>query len=562
MTRALPTTPATRTTVALCTFALSTLAVTGAPAAGAAPAGTPVCVVQGAGAASTLVGEQVSTTGVVYAVEDDGIWIQDAGCDDDPATSDGIFVFRGDAARGQAVEVAGAVEEFFGLTEIVADETRVVGAGTVPAPTALDPGGAGYYESLEGMRVELRRGQTYVGTNKFGETFLVPGTISERVRRGEQAPEVLALDDGLAGVGPINAFAFDLIRGAVGPLSFSFENYKLLVGNPEQVAVTDNLQSRPLPTLADGLGHADVFPSVATWNLLNVFDEIDDGGPGTPEPGPEEQAVKSAKVARGIVDRLGTPAVLAVQEVEKAGLLAAIAAETNRYAAEQGEQVTYEAVLREGNDPRGIDVGFLIDTRRAAYDDVRQLGADAASEGPCTGGTSGDLVYDRVPLAVDVTPVGGPPVPGGAVTTTVVSNHFKSKFGGTPENDFFEHCRVEQARLLRENVADLERVMLVGDFNAFRDSPTLDELTAGGYENTVGQIPADRRFSFVFQGRVQFLDHIVVSPAVAPQVVGVDSPKLDSDVPFPRFEDDPGTGFATSDHDPLVSYLRPAVGRG
>ena len=86
--------------------------------------------------------------------------------------------------------------------------------------------------------------------------------------------------------------------------------------------------------------------------------------------------------------------------------------------------------------------------------------------------------------------------------------------------------------------------------------PSSPALGAGGYADTVDAIPADRRFSFVFQGRVQFLDHLVVSPALRGRVEAVDSSKLDSDTPFPRFENDPTTGFSTSDHDPLISYLR------
>ncbi|MPZ67146.1 MAG: hypothetical protein GEU83_17130 [Pseudonocardiaceae bacterium] len=122
-------------------------------------------------------------------------------------------------------------------------------------------------------------------------------------------------------------------------------------------------------------------------------------------------------------------------------------------------------------------------------------GLDVTTAGIVTAGDSGDLVYDRVPLAVDVTPVDSPQ----GARTTVVSNHFKSKFGGTPDNDFFEDCRVGQAQVLRGNVDELPRVALLGDFNAFRDSPTLAALTEGGYANTVDRIPADRRLSYVFQ---------------------------------------------------------------
>jgi predicted extracellular nuclease len=528
------------------------------PAAGAVPVtagtaaaapSTPVCAIQGSGPESPLAGQEVTTSGVVTSVADDGVWIQHPECDGDPVTSDGLFAFHSDGEVGDRVEVSGEVTEFFGLTEVVADDTAVIGQEPVPSPTVIDPVAArdpDYYETLEGMLVALARGQTYVGTNKFGETFLIPGSIDERVRRTDTAPQLLALDDALPGVDPVNAFAFDIVEGATGPLSFSFENYKLLVTEPPEVHRGDG--DRPAPIVAAPEGTL----SVATWNLLNVFDEVDDGGPATPEPSPAEQATKRAKIARGIVDQLRAPAVIAVQEVEKLPLLQEIAAEIDRYAAEQGRETRYRAVLREGNDVRGIDVGFLLDRSRVEVGAVRHLGADAVSSGTCEGGASGNLVYDRVPLAVDVRPTGAPPAAG----FTVVSNHFKSKFGGTPENDFFEDCRVEQAQVLRDNVSTLPRVMLLGDFNAFRDSRTVAALTENGYANTVDEIPADRRFSFVFQGRVQFLDHVIVSPALRRRVEAVDSSKLDSDTPFPRFENDPGTGFATSDHDPLIAHLR------
>jgi predicted extracellular nuclease len=524
--------------------------ITAAGVATAVPS-VPVCAIQGSGQASPLVGQDVSTTGIVTAVDRNGVWIQLPACDSDPATSDGLFAFRGTGEVGDRVEVSGEVTEFFGLTQVIADQTTLTGQATAPPATVIDPAAArdpGYYETLEGMLVALERGQTYVGTNRFGETFLVPGSIDTRVRRTDAAPRVLALDDALPGAAPVHAFAFDVIEGAVGPLSFSFENYKLLVTEPPTVRRPPDSSGRPEPITAQPEGTL----SVATWNLLEVFDEIDDGGPATPEPTPAEQARKRAKVARGIVDALRAPAVIAVQEVEKLPLLQAIATEADRYAAAQGLVTRYRAVLLEGNDERGIDVGFLLDESRVDIEDIRQLGAEAVSSGACEDGASGNLVYDRPPLAVDVRPVGAAP----SARVTVVANHFKSKFGGTPENDFFEDCRVEQARVLRENVRGLPRVVLLGDFNAFRDSRSVAALTQGGYTNTVDAIPADRRFSFVFQGRVQFLDHLIVSPALRGRVEAVDSSKLDSDTPFPRFENDPSTGFATSDHDPLIAHLR------
>lgn len=524
----------------------------------------PICAIQGDGprspfapASGNRFGTRVETSGVVTAVEPDGFYLQDLGCDGDAATSDAIFVYLGwrddvGADVGDRFTVSASVQEYYDATQLSASSPRFSSlqreatGQPVPAPTVIAPDAAAasraYYEALEHMLVELELGQTHVGTNQYGETFLVPRASDTRVRRTDDAPDVLAIDDELTGVGPLAAWAFDTVAGAVGPLAYTFDQYKLMLSNPDDVTVTRTQPERPVGVVpvAD-----DQRLAVATWNLENVFDEVEDGGPATPEPTVEEQAVKRSKVVRGIADGLGAPPVVAVQEVEKLALLDAIADELDEHTG----TTDYVALLEEGNDPRGIDVGFLIDTRRVAYRDVRQLAADATSDGRCKGGASGDLVWDRVPLAVDVrAPRGG--------WMTVVSNHFKSKFGGTAANDFFEDCRVEQAEVLRDAVAHLDRVVLTGDFNAFRDSRTLAVLTAGGYANLVDRIPSDRRFSYVFQGRVQFLDHVIVSQPLAVTAGAVDSPKLGSDIPVPVFADDPTTAFATSDHDPLVAALR------
>jgi len=535
------------------------------PAGGQGAERTPICAIQSAADRSSLApgsgnrsGKRVTTTGIVFAREPDGFWIQDPGCDDRAATSDGIFVYTATSNTrfprfplpdpGDEVQVTGDVSEFFDSTQIGADDTRfdkvdvLSQDNPLPEPVVLK---GGPYERLEHMRVELRKGRTYVGTNKFGETFLTPGGTGTRVRRTENEPDVLALDGGLIGGGTVTAFAFDRVTGAVGPLAYTFSNYKLLVSNPDAVEVRGpdrrpvDIRKQPPNTFG-----------VATFNLENVFDADPKNttGPNVPTVSEAEQEIEQAKVARAVVDWLRAPAVVGVQEVENLGLLEEIADETNALLRSRGREGRYEAVLREGNDTRGIDVGFLIDASRVEHGNVRQLAPDAVSDGRCSAGAGGTLVYDRVPLAVEVTP------PGGKAHSVVV-NHFKSKFGGSQANDFFEPCRVEQAEVLRREVAGLERVVLLGDFNAFRDSPTLDTLTAGPYANTVDRIHPDRRFTFVFQGRVQFLDHIVVSGDLSRDVRVVDSPKIDGDTPFPLFDDDPTTAFAVSDHDPLITYL-------
>jgi hypothetical protein len=83
---------------------------------------TPIYAIQGAALASTLEGEEVTTTGVVTAVDGNGFYLQDLEGDGDDSTSDGIFVFTGGAP-----EVA------------VGDEAEVTGTWASSSPVVLPP---------------------------------------------------------------------------------------------------------------------------------------------------------------------------------------------------------------------------------------------------------------------------------------------------------------------------------------------------------------------------------------------------------------------------------------
>lgn len=165
--------------------------------------------IQGAGHVSAYDGQQVTTIGVVTAIDKDNnaYWIQDPNGDGDRNTSDGIYVFVNGAlpsaiAVGNLVRISGTVDEFqpggaanLGLTEIVSvTETTLLQAGyglpdavvigdtangadyTPPlvnlgsTTNAFDPtvDGIDFWESLEGMRVTL---QDFRTTSPFKSSF-------------------------------------------------------------------------------------------------------------------------------------------------------------------------------------------------------------------------------------------------------------------------------------------------------------------------------------------------------------------------------------------------------
>src|SRR5882724_5369507 len=138
---------------------------------------TSICQIQGSGSTSPVVGQSITTTGVVTGFKigsSGGYYIQDDACDGDPNTSDGIFVFTGGsfpgaAASGSRVQVSGTVQEFIPgadlnqkpLTEIGSSTVLALSTGNpLPAPVVISAADTQVnnlenLERLEGMRVQV-----------------------------------------------------------------------------------------------------------------------------------------------------------------------------------------------------------------------------------------------------------------------------------------------------------------------------------------------------------------------------------------------------------------------
>src|SRR5918999_1637394 len=110
--------------------------------------------IQGASHISPLAGENVVTEGIVTATRSNGFWLQDPDPDADDATSEGLFVFTGDAPSvsvGDDASVTGTVTEFrpggsssanLTTTEPTSPTVEVSSSGNpLPAPTVIGTGG-------------------------------------------------------------------------------------------------------------------------------------------------------------------------------------------------------------------------------------------------------------------------------------------------------------------------------------------------------------------------------------------------------------------------------------
>jgi predicted extracellular nuclease len=254
---------------------------------------------------------------------------------------------------------------------------------------------------------------------------------------------------------------------------------------------------------------------------------------------------------------LALPDIAIVQEVENTAILQQLADRVNQRAGTE-----YVATSFASSDARGIEVGLLHDARR-----VRQLDAFSLA------GAEVDAAFGRASQSPGREPIVGRfEIAGRSVW--IVGNHFKSKLGDDPlfgVNDPprrpSELQRKLQARAVRRFADQLlatdpgALLLIGGDLNDFEFAEPGEgaDHPLAILEGIPGQIPLldlvrfeprGERFSFVFEGNSQLLDHLLASPALLRLLRGVDV--LHFNAGFPEeLERDPLLPFRASDHDPV-----------
>ena len=146
----------------------------------------------------------------------------------------------------------------------------------------------------------------------------------------------------------------------------------------------------------------------------------------------------------------------------------------------------------------------------------------------------------------------------------MIVNHFNSKGGdqglfgpSQPPVLSSEVQRNAQATLLADFVSDIlgidptANVAVIGDLNDFQFSPPVEKLKDAGLTAMIETLPPNERYSYVFDGNSQALDHIMVSSNLlnnAAAAAGYDIVHVNAE-----FIDQ------ASDHDPqLVQLTMPA----
>jgi predicted extracellular nuclease len=584
--------------------------------------------IQGSGSTSPLAGQLVATIGVVTGVKSNGFFIQSKiGFEDaDPNTSEGVFVFTssappGGAVVGNEVKVAGTVQEFIPSADIHSPPTTEIGGSPtlsvlssgnpLPAPitlTASDTSPTGSIEQLEkyeGMRVHVdsltviaptqgtineasatsaSNGVFYGVITGVARPFREPGVETPDplpagspccVPTFDANPERLRVDsDGLAGSTPIEVTTGAVVTNLTGPLDYAFRTYTI---DPEPATVpvvTGNISAIPVPVPA-----SNEF-TVASFNTERFFDTTND--PSVDDVVLTATAFNNRlnKASLAIRNVLRVPDILGVEEMENLAALQELAGKVNSDAVAAGQaNPNYQAYLAEGNDIGGIDVGFLVKgAPRVNVIDVTQYNKDETYIDPNTGDPA--LLNDRPSLILRaaIQPPVGSPYP-----ITVIVNHLRSLSG---VDDPADGNRVRTKRRAQaESLANLiqarqtadpnERIVLVGDFNAFQvndgyvdtigtiiGTPTpCDEVVLCSADlvnpdlvDLVNTVPAADRYSYSFDGNAQVLDHELMTQNLLPRFDGLHYARNDADFPE-SFRNDSNRPERISDHDIPVVYF-------
>ncbi|RMF67053.1 MAG: hypothetical protein D6743_05490 [Calditrichaeota bacterium] len=540
-----------------------------------------------------------------------GFWMQDPDGDHDPATSEGLFVYTGEQTPnvqvGDSVTVSGTVEEFgrpgeLTVTQLTDAEVTVHASGHV-LPAAIVIGEAGrippdqiieddslkvfdpetdgidFYESLEGMRVRVAKPVVVGPTARFGEFAVladdgkhasvrsVQGGIV--VRPNDFNPERILVNEELVEAAPRLNVGDRLAGDLLGVVHYSFGNFKLLLTRdlPEVVRGHNQRERTELKAAPDVL-------TVATYNVENLDFK--------------DPAKRFRRIAQSIVDNLASPDILALQEVQDnngptddgtvdaSQTLQRLVEEIRRSG---GPEYNFSQINPENNADGGqpggnIRVAYLYNPARVELvvrghagprDPARLIRegkavhldpspARVAPQDPAFArNEASGFEASRKSLAAEFRFNGQ--------TVFIINNHLKSKRGdgrlfGAQQPPVLrsEIQRRAQAVVIHNFVEKLltadpdANVIVLGDMNEHEFRAPMEILAGTLLTDLIKKVPLAERYTFIFNGNSQVLDHIFVSrnllehAAPAIDIVHVNA------------------GFAAderaSDHEPVVAAVK------
>lgn len=428
-----------------------------------------------------------------------------------------------------------------------------------PAEDALD-----FYESMESMVVQLNNPKV-VGPYQFEIPVIV----------GDQMGEVITPNGGLMltenDLNPqrilikkeLTVKTGDVFNGnVIGILGYDFSNYKVL---PTHSITASHITSGNTAQEVTSIVYADNKLTIAGFNIENFWNNPSIDG-----------VAKKNKIAQAVVNKLKNPDIIGLIEVQDNNGESdngVVDASQNYIALINAIQSVGGPVYKfteiapnnnvDGGAPGGnIRVGYLYNPARVLLVDKAAGDANTAVSYGSNGlshnpgridPTNEAFSNSRKPLVAEFEFQGEP--------VLVINIHFNSKSGDPapygaaqplPNPLGSEIKRHEIAAIVNGFVKGIlqqnsnANLVVLGDFNDFQFSRTLQILKGNELTNKVDDLPPSERYSYVYQGNSQTLDHMLVDKKLAPHAT-LDMVHMNAD-----FDKSHGR---VSDHDPYLVQL-------
>lgn len=449
------------------------------------------------------------------------------------------------------------------------DVNGYVGASKLP----LDPqeDGMDFFESLEGMLVQINNAVAVSTRNSYNEVTIVAGSGRDAgifspqgvliLRQDDPNPERILLDDAFILMPDIHVGAL-FSQPIIGVVDYDFGNYRV---QPIYKLVLE--QNEPdVPDNATGV-RSDSEIAIATYNLEN-FNSLFD-------------VKRSRKVANEIVNQLKSPDILVLQEImdddgnqdtdlvsaerNLAGLI------RNIVNASKGKTVYQALNIDPQRNSDGGKTGGNIRTV-ILFSTARGLRVVDGVAGTATEET--ELINEKGRAMLSLNP--GRIWPGNSAffgsrkpivaqfvfngqDLYIIGGHFNSKgedgplFGDQqPPDTPSERQRVAQAKAVNGFARDILEInpdaliLVLGDLNDFPWSRSMRTLEGGLLENLTFFLPENEWFTYLHEGNGQVLDQMLASGKLAGrlrnyQIIHLNTLSLPND--------------ASSDHDPVIAIF-------
>ena len=533
--------------------------------------------VQGESHESPLVGKEVVINNVVVTKTDKtGFYVQDKVSDNNPKTSDAIYVASKDKVEsGDLLKVQGTVKEGYmeeysvkpgqtfkkpagslTVTQIINATITKLGKADLPkalnisekmpkdivdnTPTKYNPEteALDYWESLEGMRVEVTKPKV-TGPQYKGDIYVLPGDYKGQklnniggvnLRPGVQNTEVLPITVGNKFVAKAKDYFNENITGVV---TYKNKTYKI---DPSSVpAIQDGGLKREV---------SKIYPSedklTIASNNIEKFSANNNGHDETPEE-------KVDKIANSFIKEVHSPDIITLIEVQdnnggvndgtvdgvKSGEKLA-----QRIKSLGGPDYKYTEIApvdgKDGGKPgANIRVAYLYNPKRVTLIGKEKGGSEEAARF-----VNGHL--EKNPSRVDPTSVHFEKVRKSLAAEfdfkgeriVVIANHLKSKLGddaiygsNQPSVENTRPKRIEEAKILNAFIKEGLRqnpnlkFVLTGDFNDFEFSDSVRTIVGNELVNLMAEHEQGDRYSYFYRGSNQSLDNILISKNIKDKVV-------------------------------------------